>query len=244
MHKYQQIDLVYLCSKQETQYEGMMMFCMSSRATTLFVCVSTSVVFVQDFVSRPSSQMSHAASSGYGSARSTNRTVAEVVNPSDGQTGSTLCPPGRSRNSLVNSLRKPKVADSSLLFRSLRVPRAEPPYAAPGSVRDDPVVACQPSENDIVTVALPLQTVLPNDQEQDSSHDQLHSIPVPAPRFHTLKRHGHAYQNIPLPLKKSQTQDYPQSQEEQDPFVQVIFIDLTHSFRQIFLTLSLSRTLA
>lgn len=203
---------------------------MSSRVTTLFICVFLGCrrwLFVQDFVSRPSSQMSHAASSGYGSARSTNRTVAEVVSTGDGQTSSTLCPPGRSRNSLVNSLRKPKVADSGLLFRSLRVPRAEPPYAAPG--RDGPVVACQPPENDVVTVALPLQTVLPNDQNQEPLHDQLHSIPVPAPRFHTLKRHGHAYQNIPLPLKKTQTQDQPQTQEEQDPFVQVIFIRLIHS---------------
>lgn len=178
-----------------------------------FICLPTLRWHDQDFASRPPSQISHAASSGYGSARSTNRNVSEIVSS---QTANTLGPPGRSRNSFVTSLRKPKVADSGLLFRSLRVPRSEPSYAAPS--RNTPSVACQSSESTVATVDLPLQIATSNDQDLDPQHEQSSSIPVPAPRFHTLKRH--AYQNIPLPLKKPQTQDQPQDSE--DPFVQVI----------------------
>ena len=174
---------------------------------------------VQDSVSRPSSQMSHAASSGYGSARSTSRTVAEVVNTDDGnQVISQSGQVGRmSRNTFANSLRKPKVADSGgMVFRSLRAARnAEPPTKTPSEptapaphltvpgVIGDPTsdIACLPlMENAGALALIPLQTSSPTGQQQEEHELQL-SIPVPAPRFHTLKRH--AYQNIPLPIKKA-----------------------------------------
>ena len=173
----------------------------------------------QDCVSRPSSQMSHAASSGYGSARSTNRTMAEVVNADDSQAASTpLGQTGRSRNSLLNSLRKPpKVADAAgSLFRSLRVPRVGPSSATPG-VDDSGAAACQSAQ----AVSLPLKTVH-SSNDQQPQHDQQNHLPVPAPRFHTLKRH--AYQNIPLPLKKTLTLE--QHLNDQQQFMQVRYLVL------------------
>jgi hypothetical protein len=184
----------------------------------LFVRVCIACVgmwlFVQDLASRPSSQMSHTPSSGYGSARSTNRTISEVVSANDSQTATPHGPQGRSRNSLLNSLHKPKAADAGLRFRSLRVPRAVP-SSSPGG-NDSAEFACQPSEN-AETITLPLHTV--TSHEENLQHEQQLSIPVPAPRFHTLKRH--AYQNMPAPLKNSQSQNQ-EHQDNQNQFMQVM----------------------
>lgn len=161
--------------------------------------------------------MSHAASSGYGSARSNNnRTVADVAE----ETGETplnpshLQPQGRMRNSLLNSLRQSKFADSSLLFRSLRIPRADTLPTPPSSIAepcslDSSAAACLPADNSCVPA-----TTNETSAGQEKGHT-VHPIPVPAPRFQTLKRH--AYQNIPLPLHKK-------SVEQQAHIIQVLFI--------------------
>lgn len=157
--------------------------------------------------------MSHTPSSGYGSARSTSRIISEVVSANDRLTATPHGQQGRSRNSLLNSLHKPKAADAGLRFRSLRVPRAVPSSTPVGN--DSAEFACQPSENaEIIT--LPLHT---SDEENlQLQHEQQLSIPVPAPRFHTLKRH--AYQNIPVPLKNTQVQNQ-EHQDNQNQFMQV-----------------------
>ncbi|XP_046442909.1 hemicentin-1-like isoform X6 [Daphnia pulex] len=168
----------------------------------------------KDFASRPSSQMSHTPSSGYGSARSTNRTISEVVSANDSLSATPHGPQGRGRNSLLNSLHKPKAADAGLRFRSLRVPRAVP-SSAPGG-NDSAEFACQPSEN-AETITLPLHAVTSHEENLQHEQQQL-SIPVPAPRFHTLKRH--AYQNMPAPLKNSQVQTSQEHQDNADQFMQ------------------------
>jgi hypothetical protein len=173
-------------------------------------------LFVQDFASRPSSQMSHTPSSGYGSARSTNRTISEVVSANDSLSATPHGPQGRGRNSLLNSLHKPKAADAGLRFRSLRVPRAVP-SSAPGG-NNSTEFACQPSEN-AETITLPLHAVTSHEENLQHEQQQL-SIPVPAPRFHTLKRH--AYQNMPAPLKNSQVQTSQEHQDNADQFMQVM----------------------
>ena len=186
----------------------------------LFVCLCITCVriwlFVQDFASRPSSQMSHTPSSGYGSARSTNRTtISEMVSANDRQTTTSYGQQGRSRNSLLNSLHKPKAADAGLRFRSLRVPRAVPSSVSGGN--DSAEFACQPSENKEI-ITLPLHTVATHEGNLQLQHEQQLSIPVPAPRFHTLKRH--AYQNIPAPLKNTQMKNQ-EHQDNQNQFMQV-----------------------
>ncbi|XP_046648094.1 uncharacterized protein LOC124338080 isoform X3 [Daphnia pulicaria] len=168
----------------------------------------------KDFASRPSSQMSHTPSSGYGSARSTNRTISEVVSANDSLSATPHGPQGRGRNSLLNSLHKPKAADAGLRFRSLRVPRAVP-SSAPGG-NNSTEFACQPSEN-AETITLPLHAVTSHEENLQHEQQQL-SIPVPAPRFHTLKRH--AYQNMPAPLKNSQVQTSQEHQDNADQFMQ------------------------
>jgi len=153
----------------------------------------------QELASRPSSQMSHAASSGYGSARS-NRVMGNSV----GVNGSMLATPmshhKRNRNSFLNSLRRAKLMDSATLFRSLRLPRTDPDSSAISPNRNEIVnPACNPSENLEITT-LPCRSSLIKDGHSPKIDDEtLH--PVPAPRFHTLKRH--AYQNIPIPLNKN-----------------------------------------
>lgn len=198
-------------------HRGVLHVCLIFKYFFLFVCLCIACVgiwlFVQDFASRPSSQMSHTPSSGYGSARSTSRTISEVVSANDRLTATPHGQQGRSRNSLLNSLHKPKAADAGLRFRSLRVPRAVPSSTPVGN--DSAEFACQPSENaEIIT--LPLHT---SDEENlQLQHEQQLSIPVPAPRFHTLKRH--AYQNIPVPLKNTQAQNQ-EHQDNQNQFMQV-----------------------
>ncbi|XP_045036805.1 hemicentin-1-like isoform X2 [Daphnia magna] len=170
----------------------------------------------KDFVSRPSSQMSHTPSSGYGSARSTNRTMSEAINTKDNQTAATVPDQlGRSRNCHLNSLRKPKVADVSSRFRSLRVPRAGPPPTSVGY--DSADFACQ-TPKPVGTVSQPLEMVATHEQNWQPEHDQQLSIPVPAPRFHTLKRHP--YQNIPIPLKNVQIQNQ-EHHDNSDQFMQM-----------------------
>ncbi len=174
--------------------------------------------------------MSHAASSGYGSARSNNnRTVADVAE----ETGETplnpshLQPQGRMRNSLLNSLRQSKFADSSLLFRSLRIPRADTLPTTPSSIDvpcslDPTVAACSPADNANLqdNSCLPVATNEPS-AGQEKGHSTVHPIPVPAPRFQTLKRH--AYQNIPLPLHKKSVE------QQQAHIIQVLYILMTQN---------------
>jgi len=159
------------------------------------VCLHVCFV-AQELASRPSSQMSHAASSGYGSARS-NRVMGNSVS------GGTLATPmshhKRSRNSFLSSLRRAKLMDSAALFRSLRLPRTDPDSSAVSPNENESEIAnpaCRPSE----IATLPCRSSLMKDgQRPKNDEETLH--PVPAPRFHTLKRH--AYQNIPIPLNKN-----------------------------------------
>ena len=143
------------------------------------------MLHVQDDPSRPSSQMSHAASSGYGSARSNGGTAGPSVEAAaPGRT------PSRNRGSLMGSLRHMKPMDSSP-FRSLRMPRPDSSGSGdPSSGRD--LSSASANDADLQrTATLPaLHSVA-----------EKHEVPVPAPRFQTLKRH--AYQNIPLPLKNA-----------------------------------------
>lgn len=135
--------------------------------------------------------------------------MAEVVNTDENHKVTPLGHTGRSRNTFANSLRKPKVADSGMLFRSLRAPRTEPSTKTLSEssdltvpVRETTDIACLPLENAGALALIPLQTSSPSGQQgPESQHELQLSIPVPAPRFHTLKRH--AYQNIPLPIKKT-----------------------------------------
>ena len=91
-------------------------------------------------------------------------------------------PPASGRNSsLMSSFRR--CADSGVLFRSLRLTRADDPANSGGA-------NC---------ATLPLRSVAESHEPQ---------VPVPAPRFQTLKRH--AYQNIPLPLKNKQQEAFLQ----------------------------------
>ena len=163
----------------------------------MYVCMI--FLCAQELASRPSSQMSHAASSGYGSARS-NRVMGNSVS------GGTLVTPmshhKRSRNSFLNSLRRAKLMDSAALFRSLRLPRTDPDSSAVSPNENESEIAnpaCRPSEN-LEIATLPCRSSLIKDgQRPKNDEETLH--PVPAPRFHTLKRH--AYQNIPIPLNKN-----------------------------------------
>lgn len=142
--------------------------------------------------------MSHAASSGYGSARSNNRIMRDIANARG--LNNSISHQRRSRNSFLNSLRRAKLMNSASLFRSLRLPRVD-------SVAVDP--ACYPTENTEIA-ALPCQSNLGRDDARNITNNEklqktqpINSLPVPAPRFQTLKRH--AYQNIPIPIKQKST---------------------------------------
>lgn len=149
--------------------------------------------------------MSHAASSGYGSARSNNnRILAEVVGAGTEEMSETPLnrQEGRMRNSFLNSLRQGKLMDSALLFRSLRMPRTDPSPVE--SKNPEPVAACLP----IDTLALRDSSSTASPTVNKPQENQHVPAPVPAPRFHTLKRH--AYQNIPLPLHKKRVEQEAQ----------------------------------
>ena len=182
---------------------------------SIFYCI---LIVQESVTSRPSSQMSHAASSGYGSARSNNRVMSEVTTEESEASFTPTAQQGRNRNSLLNSLRKSKLLDSSSLFRSLRMPRPSSTAAAvhPACPDESPAAgtdACPAADS------LPLQhssTTLARDEVTEKQSQ----IPIPAPRFQTLKRQTpHAYQNIPLPLKKKPV-------EQQAQIIQVRYFSL------------------
>ena len=135
--------------------------------------------FLQENSSRPASQMSQAASSGYGSARST------------APKGDPPAIPDRGSAAFIKaSLRKSKGSDP--LFRSLRVPhRVDPPTT--GATSSTSTTTTTSSGDIACTHSMDVATLpLRNPAAKNP-------VPVPAPRFHTLKRH--AYQNIPMPTK-------------------------------------------
>lgn len=141
--------------------------------------------------------------------------MSEAVIAKDNRTATVVGQLRRSRNSHLNSLRKLRVGDASLRFRSLRVPSAGPSPTPAGC--DSADFACQIPEL-VGTVSLPIHTTATHDRNWQPEHEQQLSIPVPAPRFHTLKRHP--YQNIPVPLKHAQIQNQ-ENHDNSNQFMQV-----------------------
>lgn len=165
----------------------------------VFCCPLLSIVQECGPASRPSSQMSHAASSGYGSARSNNRTSTEAVTEESDVSTPLNVQQCRGRNSLLNSLRQSKLLDASPLFRSLRMPRVDP---SPSSATAHPTCTNVPLHHCSNTIA------------RIGIKEEEESMPVPAPRFHTLKRHApHAYQNIPLPIREKPVERQAQNMQ-------------------------------